>query len=113
MPSRRIFAKVDFLFISSSFPSRDDANVLVPLRVNNCQHIAGRHAKQNDSLLSIVLARIDPLDRERVLKSRGSLRKAHTVLVKIRGFLKTSHRLGLSKNADLDVVKRQTAGCNR
>ena len=60
--------------------------MLVPFRVNDGQHLADRHAKQNDSLFAIVLARIDPLDRERVLKSRG-LRKSHTVFVKIRGFL--------------------------
>jgi hypothetical protein len=87
VPSRRIFAKVDCLFISSCLSSRDDPNVLVPFRVIDGQHLAGRHAKQNDSLFAIVLARIDPLDRERVLKSRGGLRKAHTVFVKIRGFL--------------------------
>jgi circadian clock protein KaiC len=80
---RRLIDRESIYFCTQRLTHRVQRRV----RVNGGQHLAGRHAKQNDSLFAKVLARIEPLDGERVLKSRGGLRKAHTVFGKIRGFL--------------------------
>jgi len=57
--------------------------LLATLRVGDVQNYALPHSKQVDTLLSVVLAIVDPFDREWVAQCLCALLEAHAVAVPV------------------------------
>jgi hypothetical protein len=68
-------------------PSRDDPDAITALCVNDGQHLTAGHAEQDRPFFAVGFALINLLDGEPVVKGKGGLLEADTMIAKVRSRL--------------------------
>jgi hypothetical protein len=64
---------------------RDDSNRVAPHRVSDKQQPPLAHADDRKSVFAVVLARVQPVERERVLERRARGLEGDAVMREVRG----------------------------